>query len=118
MLCTCHLLHAPRFSRTGQRAGHGCRSIPMQLKRGLQLKKHGNQLLEVLGGRAIHPINVAVGGFYRAPRKEDAAGADSRLRVGTGGSGGGHSLGGRLLVSGLRPGRTTWCRFAIQTSIR
>ncbi len=30
-------------------------------------EKVGNRLLEVLGGRAIHPINVAVGGFYRSP---------------------------------------------------
>ncbi len=26
--------------------------------------------LEILGGRAIHPINVTIGGFYRAPRKQ------------------------------------------------
>ena len=32
------------------------------------MKKIGNELLEALGGRAIHPINVTVGGFYRAPR--------------------------------------------------
>jgi len=25
----------------------------------------------VLGGRAIHPINIAVGGFHRAPRQDD-----------------------------------------------
>ncbi len=42
-----------------------------ELNRGLRMKKHGNQLLEVLGGRAIHPINVTVGGFYRAPRREE-----------------------------------------------
>jgi coenzyme F420-reducing hydrogenase alpha subunit len=27
--------------------------------------------LEALGGRAIHPINVAVGGFHRLPRREE-----------------------------------------------
>jgi coenzyme F420-reducing hydrogenase alpha subunit len=41
------------------------------VERGLRLKKIGNDLLEILGGRAIHPINVTVGGFYRAPRKQD-----------------------------------------------
>src|SRR6185437_5256561 len=46
---------------------------PDQVNRGLRLKKHGNQLLEALGGRAIHPINVAVGGFYKAPRREEFA---------------------------------------------
>jgi coenzyme F420-reducing hydrogenase alpha subunit len=30
-------------------------------------------LLEVLGGRAVHPVNVAVGGFYRLPRREELA---------------------------------------------
>jgi coenzyme F420-reducing hydrogenase alpha subunit len=65
-----HLLHAPDF--------FGCESVvelaakfPNEVRRGLRLKKHGNELLEVLGGRAIHPINVAVGGFYRAPRREE-----------------------------------------------
>ena len=27
-------------------------------------------MLEILGGRAIHPINVTVGGFYSAPRRD------------------------------------------------
>jgi len=64
-----HLLHAPDFL--------GCDSgltlaqrDPAAVNRGLRLKQLGNELLEVLGGRAIHPINVAVGGFYRAPRRE------------------------------------------------
>ncbi|RPI80375.1 MAG: Ni/Fe hydrogenase subunit alpha, partial [Planctomycetaceae bacterium] len=67
-----HLLHAPDFlgyeSGIAMAADH-----PHEVNRGLRLKKHGNQLLEVLGGRAIHPINVAVGGFYRAPRREELA---------------------------------------------
>jgi hypothetical protein len=33
----------------------------------LRLKKCGNDLMEVVGGRAIHPVNVKVGGFYRMP---------------------------------------------------
>lgn len=44
---------------------------PEVVNRALRLKKHGNELLEVLGGRAIHPINVCVGGFYRAPKAEE-----------------------------------------------
>ena len=38
--------------------------------KGLRMKKIGNELLEILGGRAIHPINVTVGGFHRAPSKD------------------------------------------------
>nr|WP_272954987.1 nickel-dependent hydrogenase large subunit [Kribbella shirazensis] len=37
------------------------------VERGLLLKKAGNAILELVGGRAIHPINVRVGGFYSAP---------------------------------------------------
>ena len=65
-----HLLHAPDFF--GADSGIDlARRFPDEINRGLRLKKHGNELLEVLGGRAIHPINVAVGGFYRAPRRDE-----------------------------------------------
>lgn len=33
----------------------------------LKLKKAGNEILRVLGGREVHPINVRVGGFHRVP---------------------------------------------------
>ena len=37
--------------------------------------------MRVLGGREIHPVNVKVGGFYRAPaRKELAAVAEDLKR--------------------------------------
>lgn len=65
-----YLLNAPDF--VGHESGLEMASqFPQQVNRGLRMKKHGNQLLEILGGRAIHPINVAVGGFYRAPRRAD-----------------------------------------------
>jgi coenzyme F420-reducing hydrogenase alpha subunit len=37
----------------------------------LALKKAGNELMRVVGGREIHPINVRVGGFYRAPSRAE-----------------------------------------------
>lgn len=65
-----HLLHAPDF--LGCASGLEMAKLwPNEVQRGLRLKKYGNRLLDVLGGRAIHPINVAVGGFYRAPRREE-----------------------------------------------
>lgn len=65
-----HLLHAPDF--LGYDSGIAMAADHKEaVERGLRLKKIGNQVLEVLGGRAIHPINVTVGGFYRAPRKRD-----------------------------------------------
>jgi coenzyme F420-reducing hydrogenase alpha subunit len=67
-----HFLHAPDF--LGYDSGIAMAAdYPIEVQRGLRLKKHGNQLLEALGGRAIHPVNVAVGGFYRAPRREELA---------------------------------------------
>jgi coenzyme F420-reducing hydrogenase alpha subunit len=37
----------------------------------LALKKAGNTLMRIVGGREIHPVNVRVGGFYRAPRPRE-----------------------------------------------
>lgn len=41
------------------------------VEKGLTLKKTGNAIVELLGGRAIHPINVKVGGFYRCPEPNE-----------------------------------------------
>ncbi|RLJ70467.1 coenzyme F420-reducing hydrogenase alpha subunit [Hydrogenivirga caldilitoris] len=37
------------------------------LDAGITLRKAGNSILELLGGRHIHPVNLRVGGFYRLP---------------------------------------------------
>ena len=42
-----------------------------RVRAALELKKAGNAIVRVLGGREIHPINVRLGGFYRAPRKDE-----------------------------------------------
>ena len=49
------------------------------VERGLQIKKAGNELIRVVGGREIHPVNVRVGGFYRAPAPARAARAVEQL---------------------------------------
>jgi len=41
------------------------------VERGLRLKKAGNTLMDVVGGRSVHPVNVKVGGFYRFPSRSD-----------------------------------------------
>ncbi len=41
------------------------------VERGLRLKKTGNEIMTLLGGREIHPINVSVGGFYKVPARRD-----------------------------------------------
>jgi coenzyme F420-reducing hydrogenase alpha subunit len=63
-----YLLHAPDF--LGYESGISLAADHREVvEKGLRMKKIGNELLEVLGGRAIHPINVTVGGFYRAPSR-------------------------------------------------
>jgi sulfhydrogenase subunit alpha len=52
------------------------------VRNGLALKKTGNELIRLLGGREIHPVNIKVGGFYRVPtRAELAAMADKLNRA-------------------------------------
>lgn len=64
------LLHAPDFlgypDAVAMAKAHGD-----WLKKGLRLKRAGNAIIALLGGREIHPINIRVGGFYRAPSRRD-----------------------------------------------
>lgn len=65
-----YMLHAPDF--LGYEGSIDmARDHPDIVRRGLQLKKAGNAIVTLLGGREIHPINVRVGGFYRAPRRRE-----------------------------------------------
>jgi coenzyme F420-reducing hydrogenase alpha subunit len=43
------------------------------VERGLRLKQAGNALMSLVGGRAVHPVNVKVGGFYRLPTLAELA---------------------------------------------
>ncbi len=73
-----YLLHAPDF--LGYESGlHMAKDRPDLLQRGLQLKKAGNRLMDVIGGRAVHPVNVRVGGFYRAPDRRALDGLRATL---------------------------------------
>jgi sulfhydrogenase subunit alpha len=65
-----HLLQAPDFLGYPNAMAMAA-DYPAEVQRGMRLKKIGNTLLEVLGGRATHPVSVCVGGFYRAPRREE-----------------------------------------------
>ncbi len=59
-------LHAPDF--LGVDSGITiARDHPELMTEVLHLKKTGNRIMEVVGGRPIHPVNVRLGGFYRAP---------------------------------------------------
>jgi len=73
-----YLLHAPDF--LGYESGVALAAEhPKEVERGLRLKKAGNRLLELLGGRATHPVSVCVGGFYKTPRKRDLLALRSEL---------------------------------------
>jgi len=65
-----YMLHAPDFLGYSDVVGIA-KDYPEIVQRGLQLKKVGNEIMTLLGGREIHPINVRVGGFYRAPTKAE-----------------------------------------------
>ncbi|MCL5047979.1 MAG: Ni/Fe hydrogenase subunit alpha [Firmicutes bacterium] len=64
------LLHAPDFFGL-EDAVDLAKIDKNAVERGLFMKKVGNKLMEAVGGRAIHPVNVKVGGFYSAPKKRD-----------------------------------------------
>jgi coenzyme F420-reducing hydrogenase alpha subunit len=74
-----YLLHAPDFLGY-ESAIHLARDHPEVVQRGLRLKKAGNDLMTLLGGREVHPINVRVGGFYRVPAKGDLAQVAEQLK--------------------------------------
>jgi sulfhydrogenase subunit alpha len=65
-----YLLHAPDF------LGYPgfvemAREHSKLAENGLKLKQAGNRIISLIGGREIHPINIRVGGFYRAPAKHE-----------------------------------------------
>jgi coenzyme F420-reducing hydrogenase alpha subunit len=74
------MLHAPDFlgydGAIAMAQDHGD-----EVRRGLDLKKAGNEIVALLGGREIHPINVKVGGFYRVPRKRELRPLAERLKT-------------------------------------
>ena len=66
------MLHAPDFLGYDS-AVELARDHPELVAQALDLKKAGNRVMSVVGGREIHPINVRVGGWYRVPRKDELA---------------------------------------------
>ena len=74
-----YMLHAPDFLGY-QDAIQMAKDYPKEVQRALELKKIGNELVTLLGGREIHPINVKVGGFYKVPTKRQLASIVERLK--------------------------------------
>jgi coenzyme F420-reducing hydrogenase alpha subunit len=76
-----YMLHAPDFLGY-QSAIDLARDEPEIVKRGLAMKKAGNDIVAAVGGREIHPVNVKVGGFYKAPSKKALKGLVDKLEEG------------------------------------
>ncbi len=49
------------------------------VERGLSLKHAGVRLLEVIGGRSVHPVSLRVGGFSRVPTRSEIHGLRAEL---------------------------------------
>ncbi|BDM69386.1 Ni/Fe hydrogenase subunit alpha [Streptomyces nigrescens] len=74
-----HLLHAPDFLGADSVIDLA-RTHRAHVERGLALKRTGNALMELLGGRAIHPINVRLGGFHSVPTGAELRPLAERLK--------------------------------------
>jgi sulfhydrogenase subunit alpha len=75
-----YMLHAPDFLGY-EDAIRMAADYPEVVERALRMKKVGNDLMTIVGGREIHPINVRVGGFYSVPSKADLLGFRPRLET-------------------------------------
>ena len=75
-----NLLAAPDFLGAADALGMAARH-PAALQRGLQLHALGADLVRLLGGRAIHPVGLRVGGFHRAPPVAEVTPLVDRLAI-------------------------------------
>lgn len=73
------MLHAPDFFKLNDAVGLA-QLHKDKVEAGLKLKKAGNSIVEVLGGREIHPVNVKVGGFYKLPEPAEFAALKEQLK--------------------------------------
>ncbi|MEV5955339.1 nickel-dependent hydrogenase large subunit [Streptomyces sp. NPDC051987] len=74
-----HLLHAPDFLGRAD-VVELARDQRAAVERGLRIKQTGNAILDQLGGRPVHPVNVRVGGFHRTPAPDELRPLAARLR--------------------------------------
>jgi sulfhydrogenase subunit alpha len=73
------MLHAPDFLGYDS-AIHMAKDHGELVKKALEFKKTGNDIMNAVGGREIHPVNVRVGGFYRVPTKRELLPLVERLK--------------------------------------
>lgn len=73
------MLHAPDFLGF-QDSIQWSKAQPGVVEKALSVKKTGNRIMEAVGGRAVHPVNTRVGGFYKAPDKARVRGMIDALK--------------------------------------
>lgn len=64
------MLNAPDFFGAGS-VIQLAQVHPEVVKNALRMKKAGNDIMVLLGGREIHPVNLRLGGFYKVPTKHE-----------------------------------------------
>lgn len=75
-----HMLAAPDYFGYGN-AIDMAGDHPEVVKRGLMLHGLGNEIMSLLGARAVHPVGVRVGGFHHAPPEDAVTALRARLRA-------------------------------------
>lgn len=65
-----YMLHAPDFLGYHDAIAMAKDHKPL-VEMALRLKRVGNELMKVIGGREIHPVNYRIGGFYKCPDPDD-----------------------------------------------
>jgi len=77
-----YMLHAPDFLgfESAVAMAQASPELATVVRRALRLKKAGNSIVNLVGGREVHPINVRVGGFYRLPHRNQLQGLVEELK--------------------------------------
>lgn len=65
-----YMLHAPDFLGY-EDALLLAKDYPVVVEKALRMKKIGNAIVSLMGGRSVHPISACVGGFYKVPTKQE-----------------------------------------------
>ena len=73
-----HLLAAPDFLGFDSAPAMAAQ-YPDEVRRGLRLQALGNDIMQLIGGRSVHPVGACVGGFHHQP--DTAAMQELKLRL-------------------------------------
>ena len=76
-----YMLHAPDFLGYPSSDAHGT-GLSRYREAWSTYEEAGNGIVELVGGRAVHPVNVRIGGFYKGFSKQDFAPLVEKLKWG------------------------------------